>query len=71
MTGIAFCTFCNGEIDPVARGTYYLVKGWAQRRATGGANQVLMPHELGEYLHPRCMGEVKRGVGKGQAVMFR
>jgi hypothetical protein len=72
MTPTGVCRQCGKDIDPVANGTYYLVQGWAQRRgSTGGANQIVMAHELGAYLHRLCMDEVRRGVLKGQAVMFQ
>lgn len=71
MAAKVACFRCGKLLDPDALNIYYLVQGWAVRRGkTGGANQVLIPKELGSYAHKTCFDEMRRGVIVGQEGLF-
>lgn len=70
MAAKVACTHCGQLVDPDAPNTHYLVRGWAVRRSGGGANQIAMPQELGQYAHRTCFAEMRRGVKKGQGGLF-
>lgn len=64
------CHFCQKECDPKARGTYRQTTGWAENRASGGANAITMPHHTGLVMHHACMEAYKRGISPDQEAMF-
>jgi hypothetical protein len=70
---VVTCHFCDGELDPDEG--YRQIEGWERRRGRGGANQITLRSETGDYAHVACiqleLSRRRAGVTTGQEDLFR
>jgi hypothetical protein len=64
------CCVCHRVIDSKQESMWTKVEGWTMKRRGGGANQIVKPKQMNEYMCRTCMDHKKAEPWPEQSGLF-